>query len=179
MTFHVAAGEDWDSFVARTVDEECAGIECLSGIPGSVGGTPVQNVGAYGQEVSETIREVEATSIGYRWSRGRFTNADCGFAYRTSMFNTTERDRYIILRVSFALRRGRQTDDPLRRPAEGIWRRFGGARRYRQVRNAVREIRRSKAMLIVPGDDDCSQRRLVLQEPGCSAKQVRRAQRWR
>jgi len=61
--FDVGAGEDWDHFVARAVAENCAGIECLSGIPGTVGGTPVQNVGAYGQEVSETIEEVRALDL--------------------------------------------------------------------------------------------------------------------
>jgi len=105
VDFRVASGEEWDDFVARAVDENCAGIECLSGIPGSVGGTPVQNVGAYGQEVSETIREVTALdrqSVQLR----TFTNPECGFGYRSSIFNTTERDRYIILRVSYSLRRG-------------------------------------------------------------------------
>ena len=85
----MAAGEEWDELVARAIAGDCAGIECLSGIPGSVGGTPVQNVGAYGQEVSETISEVVAIdrlSLQLR----TFTNAECGFSYRTSIFNTTE-----------------------------------------------------------------------------------------
>ena len=140
-------------FVARTVEEDCAGIECLSGIPGSVGGTPVQNVGAYGQEVSETIREVTALDRQSLEPR-TFSNAECGFAYRASMFNTAQRDRYIILSVSFALRRGGK---PAIRYAD-LQKVFGGASTeptLQQVRDAVREIRRSKAMLIVPGDDDC------------------------
>ena len=153
VTFHVAAGDNWDAFVAHTVEENCAGLECLSGIPGSVGGTPVQNVGAYGQEVSETICKVEM--LDRQSLRPRtFTNADCSFAYRTSRFNTTDRDRYVILRASFTLRRG---GNPTIRYTD-LQKVFGedapGTPTLSQVRNAVREIRRNKAMLIVPGDDD-------------------------
>jgi len=152
VVFSVAAGEEWDELVARAIAGDCAGIECLSGIPGSVGGTPVQNVGAYGQEVSETISEVVAIdrlSLQLR----TFTNAECGFSYRTSIFNTTERDRYVILRVSFSLRRGGR---PRVRYAD-LQRVFADASAeptLSAVRAAVREIRRSKAMLIDPGDDD-------------------------
>lgn len=150
--FTVAAGEDWDVFVARTVEEGCAGIECLSGIPGSVGGTPVQNVGAYGQEVSETIRTV-AVFDRRSMQKKIFSNSNCGFAYRASVFNSAERDRYIILQVTFALRRGGK---PAVRYAD-LQKKFSHAAAeptLLQVREAVREIRRSKAMLIVPGDDD-------------------------
>jgi UDP-N-acetylmuramate dehydrogenase len=152
VAFSVAAGEPWDDFVARVVDENCAGIECLSGIPGSVGGTPVQNVGAYGQDVSETITEVEALDRQSLQLR-TFTNAECGFGYRTSLFNTSERDRYIILNVSFSLRRNGKAAlryaDLQKAFADVI-----GEPTLLAIRKAVREIRRSKAMLIVPGDDD-------------------------
>jgi UDP-N-acetylmuramate dehydrogenase len=151
-TFNVAAGEDWDEFVARAVEQDCAGVECLSGIPGSVGGTPVQNIGAYGQDVSETIREVE-TLDRQTLQKRVLTNAECGFGYRTSIFNTSERDRYIILRLSFALRRGgapAMTYSDLQKAFADAT----GSPTLLQVRNAVREIRRSKAMLIVPGDVD-------------------------
>src|SRR5664279_1700880 len=87
ITYQVAAGEDWDTFVARAVEDDCAGIECLSGIPGSVGATPVQNVGAYGQEVAETISEVEALDRLTRETR-TITAAECGFGYRCGIFNT-------------------------------------------------------------------------------------------
>lgn len=170
VTFRAAAGEDWDAFVARTVDEECAGIECLSGIPGSVGGTPVQNVGAYGQEVSETLREVTAIDRLSLEPR-RFSNAECGFAYRTSMFNTNQRDRYIILSVSFALRRGGK---PAIRYAD-LQKALGAATTLptlQQVREAVREIRRSKAMLIVPGDDDCRSAGSFFKNPVVSQSKV-------
>jgi len=149
--FTVAAGEDWDAFVARTVENNCAGIECLSGIPGSVGGTPVQNVGAYGQEVSETIRTLEVFDR-QEMEKKVFSNEDCGFAYRASMFNTAERDRYVILRVTYVLRRG---EKPAIHYAD-LEKVFAdlAAPSLSQVRDAVRKIRRSKAMLIVLGDDD-------------------------
>jgi UDP-N-acetylmuramate dehydrogenase len=152
MIFSVAAGEPWDDFVGRSVAENCAGIECLSGIPGSAGATPVQNVGAYGQEVAETIREVVALDRQSLQLRA-FSIAECGFGYRSSVFNTTERNRYIILRVSFLLRRGGK---PTIRYAD-LQKAFGDAAAdptLQDVRAAVREIRQRKAMLIVPGDDD-------------------------
>src|SRR5207248_315050 len=87
--FEVAAGEEWDSLVARAVARNCAGVECLSGIPGSVGGTPVQNVGAYGQEVAETIESVQALDLKDGQIHDLCSPA-CGFTYRTSVFNTAE-----------------------------------------------------------------------------------------
>ncbi len=98
----VAAGEDWDEFVAYCVQNNLAGVECLSGIPGLVGGTPVQNVGAYGQEVSETIVSVRCFDLNAR-EFVELSNSECGFTYRTSIFNSTMRDRYIVLSVTFAL----------------------------------------------------------------------------
>ena len=153
MLFDAAAGEDWDRFVAHTVARDCAGIECLSGIPGTVGGTPVQNVGAYGQDVSETITSVRVLDT----AAGEFRdleNRDFGFAYRTSIFNTRERDRYIVLRVSFALTPG---GSPHIEYAD--LKRYFASRStpptLAETREAVRAIRLGKAMLIVPGDDDC------------------------
>jgi UDP-N-acetylmuramate dehydrogenase len=169
--FYVGAGESWDGFVSEAIAEGCAGIECLAGIPGSVGGTPVQNVGAYGQEVSETIISVH----GFDRLHGHFvdlTNAACGFRYRESVFNTTERGRYIVTRVLFQLRLGGEPTlkyaDLQRRFEEGNGKGLDakGAElaKFREVRrsptlaevaDAVREIRLSKGMLIVPGDADC------------------------
>ncbi len=100
----VAAGEDWDGLVAYAVAAGLAGVECLSGIPGTVGGTPVQNVGAYGQEVSQTIVTVRA----FDRKTTKFVDlpaSSCGFSYRRSIFNTTERSRYIVSRVDYALHR--------------------------------------------------------------------------
>ncbi|MGE0407045.1 MAG: UDP-N-acetylmuramate dehydrogenase, partial [Candidatus Korobacteraceae bacterium] len=151
--FEVGAGEEWDAFVARTVEANCSGLECLSGIPGTVGGTPVQNVGAYGQEVSETITEVQALDLRDGQVRS-LCNPACDFAYRSSIFNTTERGRYIVLRVTYALVPGRSA--PIEyRDLKNYFAGHSAEPTLPEVRRAVREIRRSKAMLIVPGDEDC------------------------
>ena len=150
--FEVGAGEEWDKFVARAVARNCAGVECLSGIPGSVGGTPVQNVGAYGQEVSETIESVVTLDLRDDEIR-ELCNEACGFNYRTSIFNTSERERFIILRVSYALKPGGQP----RIEYADLKNHFGGSRSAPTLgatREAVRRIRASKAMLITPGDPD-------------------------
>src|SRR5581483_11035360 len=103
--FTAGAGEDWDALVALSVEQNCAGIECMSGIPGTVGGTPVQNVGAYGQEVKDTITSVRVLDRITLELRD-MAAADCGFAYRTSIFNSSEKGRYIVTRVSFSLTPG-------------------------------------------------------------------------
>jgi UDP-N-acetylmuramate dehydrogenase len=151
-TFVVGAGEDWDAFVAHTVADDCSGIENLSGIPGTVGGTPVQNVGAYGQEVSETIDSVTVFDTRTN-SVERMSNAQCGFEYRTSIFNTRERGRYIVLGVRFRLRKN---GTPNLKYAD-LQKHFGANAKpsLAEVREAVRQIRLSKAMLIVEGDEDC------------------------
>ncbi len=161
VLFNVGAGVNWDDFVAQTVAQNCAGIECLSGIPGSVGGTPVQNVGAYGQEVADTIESVRALDLRNLDSREDrivvLPKPACGFRYRASVFNGTERDRYIILRVNYRLKRGGTPNlkyaDLQKRFAENS--RKGKTPSLAEIRAAVREIRRSKGMLIVPGDADC------------------------
>jgi len=146
------AGEEWDSLVARAVEQNGAGIECLSGIPGTVGGTPVQNVGAYGQEVAETILGVQALDVQSGEVR-ELCNEACGFAYRTSIFNTTERGRWIILRVQYGLEPGGEPHIEyvdLKKLFAGR----GTPPSLQETRAAVRDIRRSKAMLIVEGDED-------------------------
>lgn len=165
--FDAGAGESWDDFVAIAVQHHCSGIECLSGIPGSVGGTPVQNVGAYGQEVAETITTVIALDL----QTGReeeFEKEDCGFGYRTSVFNTSARGRYIILRVTFAL-----VHDGEPRVAYGdLKKHFAGLDRKPtvvEVREAVLEIRASKAMLIRPGDEDSRSAGSFFKNPVLSA----------
>jgi UDP-N-acetylmuramate dehydrogenase len=149
-----AAGEDWDGLVAYAVAANAAGVECLSGIPGTVGGTPVQNVGAYGQEVSQTIVTVRA----FDRKTLRFMDlpaADCGFSYRRSIFNSTERERYVVTRVDYALRK----DAPASIVYGDLTRYFavrnGAAPTLAEVREAVRSIRAQKGMLLVPGDADC------------------------
>jgi UDP-N-acetylmuramate dehydrogenase len=160
VLFSVGAGVEWDDFVAQTVVQNCAGVECLSGIPGSVGGTPVQNVGAYGQEVSDNIESVRALDL--REDRVVvLPKPACGFRYRSSIFNSTEGGRYIILRVNYRLKRGgvpslKYAD--LQKYFAG--RAVGASSKERtpslaEVREAVRKIRRSKGMLIVAGDEDC------------------------
>src|SRR5215472_6064204 len=99
IIFDVGAGESWDRFVSEAVRANCGGVECLSGIPGSVGGTPVQNVGAYGQEVSHTVESVEVFDRKDRQVR-ELCNEACGYSYRSSIFNTVEKGRFIIIRVT-------------------------------------------------------------------------------
>ena len=138
------AGEDWDEFVKFCVVEDLAGIETLSGIPGCVGGTPVQNVGAYGQEVSETISSVDVFDRRLK----RFDvllNAQCNFRYRTSIFNTTEKNRYIVLAVTYDLTPG---GEPKIVYAD-LKKYFGGRKpTLPEARRAVIEIRRAKSMVI-------------------------------
>ncbi len=153
VLFTAAAGEEWDAFVAATVEQNCAGLECLSGIPGTVGGTPVQNVGAYGQEVSATIacvRALDRTSL--HWVE--FNNAACQFAYRSSRFNTAERERYIVTSVVYRLRR---SGAPLL-AYKDVAQIFAGHKEpptLAEVRAAVRTVRQRKGMLLTPGDPDC------------------------
>lgn len=152
VLFAVGAGEPWDRFVSHSVVAHCAGIECLSGIPGSVGGTPVQNVGAYGQEVSETIASVTVFDRKDDQVRDLCAEA-CGFAYRSSIFNTSERGRFIILRVTYALLPG---GAPHLEYAD-LKRHFEGRETVpdlAETRQAVRHIRALKGMLIVEGDPD-------------------------
>ena len=151
--FRCGAGEDWDGFVSFAVAKRCAGIECLAGIPGTVGGTPVQNVGAYGQEVESVIERVWAFDLN-QWKHVELLKADCEFAYRRSRFNTTDRGRFVVTRVEFRLRSNgapQITYADLKAHFDG----WPGAATLIAVSNVVREIRKSKGMLIVEGDPDC------------------------
>jgi UDP-N-acetylmuramate dehydrogenase len=167
--FEAGAGESWDGFVAHTVGSNCAGIECLSGIPGSVGGTPVQNVGAYGQEVGDTIESVEVFDRKDSQVRELCGEA-CGFAYRSSIFNTTERGRFIILRVIYALTPGGRPHieyADLKRHFEER----GSSPTLAETRAAVREIRSRKGMLIIEGDPDCRSAGSFFKNPVVSEEQ--------
>ena len=150
--YRVAAGEVWDTFVDRALADNCSGIECLAGIPGTVGGTPVQNVGAYGQEVSSTIIRVRAFDL-HANAFVELDNAACGFAYRHSRFNTVDRGRFIVTRVDYRLTPG---GAPTLRYAD-LQRAFPAASQplLAEVAAAVRRIRQSKGMLLVEGDPDC------------------------
>jgi UDP-N-acetylmuramate dehydrogenase len=163
------AGESWDEFVAQAVGSNCAGIECLSGIPGSVGGTPVQNVGAYGQEVGDTIESVEVFDRKDGQVRELCGEA-CGFAYRSSIFNTTERGRFIILRVLYALTPGGRPHleyADLKRHFE----KRGSSPTLAETRAAVRQIRSGKGMLIIEGDPDCRSAGSFFKNPVVSEEQ--------
>jgi UDP-N-acetylmuramate dehydrogenase len=169
VRFEAGAGEEWDNFVALTVAHNCAGLECLSGIPGSVGGTPVQNVGAYGQEVAETIDSVEVLDLSNGKQRELFKD-ECGFQYRTSIFNTVEKGRYIILRVNYLLTHGGEP----RITYADLTKYFSGrdtAPSLAETREAVRHIRASKAMLITPGDEDCRSAGSFFKNPVLSGEQ--------
>jgi UDP-N-acetylmuramate dehydrogenase len=169
VLFDAGAGESWDRFVSHAVMAQCAGVECLSGIPGSVGGTPVQNVGAYGQEVADTIDSVEVFDRKSNQVRELCREA-CGFSYRASIFNTTERERFIILRVIYALTPG---GDPHLEYAD-LKRHFAGREtrpNLAETREAVRHIRALKGMLIVPGDPDCQSAGSFFKNPVLSEEQ--------
>ena len=152
IALDVGAGVNWDQFAALCVARGYAGIECLSGIPGSVGGTPVQNVGAYGQEVSETITSVFAYDLNERRVR-ELPNQECGFAYRSSIFNTREPGRYIILRVRYELKPA--AEPRLRYP--DLQKHFAdraSTPSLSEVRDAVLNIRASKGMVMDRNDPD-------------------------
>ena len=140
----VGAGEDWDKFVEYCVGHDLAGVECLSGIPGLVGGTPIQNVGAYGQDVAETIVSVRC----FDRQTSSFVSLDhreCGFSYRTSMFNSLERDRYIVLNVTFAL----TLNGPPKIAYKDLHDIFSDhTPSLEETRDAVLSIRRAKSMVI-------------------------------
>ncbi len=144
----VDAGKNWDEFVSFCVERGLAGIECLSGIPGKVGGVPIQNVGAYGQEVSETILRVKVFDKAQKKVL-ELENQDCKFGYRTSIFNTTEKDRFIVLSVTFSLKKNGNPTIIYKDLVEF----FDGRKpSLKDVRNAVIEIRRRKAMVIDEND---------------------------
>ena len=149
----VQAGEDWDGLVARTVAEELAGMEALSGIPGSTGATPVQNVGAYGQEVAQTITAARVLDRAEKAERV-LTPAECGFAYRDSRLKR-EPGRFVVLEVEFALEAG-----SLSRPvgyaelARTLGVEIGERAPLAEVREAVLGLRRGKGMVWDLADPD-------------------------
>lgn len=149
----VAAGEPWDPLVARCVNEGLAGVECLSGIPGSVGATPIQNVGAYGQEVAETLVSVRAYDRGER-AVVTLAPADCGFSYRSSAFKR-DPEHWVVLAVRFALPRSPDSR-PLRYEelARKLDAPIGASAPLPRVREAVLALRRRKGMVIDPADPD-------------------------
>src|SRR5881296_3350130 len=150
------AGVDWDTLVQGAVRRGWTGVECLSGIPGTVGGTPIQNVGAYGQEIAETLVSVaclDRTTL----ERRTFTARDCGFGYRDSRFKRADRGRYVVLEVTLQLapdQKPRIRYPELQRAVTGL----GGleaiapTEAVRLVRQAVLALRRGKSMVLDPAD---------------------------
>lgn len=146
------AGQSWERFVDDACEQGLSGVEGLAGIPGLTGGTPVQNVGAYGQEVAQTIHSVRAFDL----QTDRFVELSrekCQFSYRHSLFNAVEPGRYIVTAVSFRF-------DIHARPRltyADLLRHFGAdaTPTPKEVAAAVREIRRKKGMVLTPGDPDC------------------------
>jgi UDP-N-acetylmuramate dehydrogenase len=157
----VAAGEDWDAVVAGCVGEGLAGLECLSGIPGRAGATPIQNVGAYGQEVAERIISVRVYDRARR-AVVDLAGADCGFGYRTSAFKRSLQPvpgavtgRFVVLSVRFRLDRD-HLSTPVRYAelARALGVPEGGRAPLADVRSAVLGLRRGKGMVLDPGDPD-------------------------
>jgi UDP-N-acetylmuramate dehydrogenase len=148
----VQAGEPWDALVERTVEAELQGFECLSGIPGSTGATPIQNVGAYGQDVSETVIWVRVLDRA-TGSVVTMPAAECGFDYRTSVFRKDP--RRVVLEVAFRLREQRESG-PLRYAelARALDVPVGGSAPLADVRAAVLALRRGKGMVVDPADPD-------------------------
>ncbi len=153
VLYEVSAGTDWDALVREICEQGIAGMECLAGIPGLTGGAPIQNIGAYGQEVSQTIEQVTAFDLETLATR-IFTAAECGFAYRQSVFNGMERNRYVVMSVRFRLSAAAEPNlayadlAPLR----------GTNPTALEVYHAVRAIRDRKGMLIDAGDPQADSR---------------------
>jgi UDP-N-acetylmuramate dehydrogenase len=149
----VSAGERWDDVVAQAAELGWVGIEALSGIPGSVGATPIQNVGAYGQEVSQTIARVRVWDRRLKGLR-TFAAADCGFGYRTSRFKA-DPGRHVVLDVTFQLRQG-TLSEPIRYAelARTLGVDEGERAPLADVRAAVLKLRSGKGMVLDPEDHD-------------------------
>ena len=151
-----AAGVEWDALVRRVVERGWTGIECLSGIPGTVGATPIQNVGAYGQEIAETLVSVRCLERA-GLTEVVFPRDQCEFAYRSSRFKSRDHDHYIVLDITLRLYRDRL---PQLRYAElaqavrhhGELERLAPADAVSVVRNTVLELRRRKSMVLDPTD---------------------------
>jgi UDP-N-acetylmuramate dehydrogenase len=175
IIYQAAAGEEWDAFVERTVQDNCAGVECLAGIPGTVGGTPVQNVGAYGQEAASAIERVRAFDLQTH-SFVEFAASECGFAYRHSRFNSVDRGRYVVTRVDYRLTPGGAPTvryvDLQRVLAEK--QKEGGELSLAEVAAIVRRVRQTKGMLMVEGDLDCHSAGSFFKNPLVSEEQFQR-----
>jgi UDP-N-acetylmuramate dehydrogenase len=152
-TLTIGAGEDWDTFVQTTIDRGFAGLETLSGIPGTVGAAPIQNIGAYGHEVSEFITRVR-TYDRQEKALKTFTNSECEFSYRNSYFKAHP-GRYVVIEVQFQIRRG-EFSDPITyvELSKKLGIEPGEKAPVAETRAAVLELRASKGMLLKSDDHD-------------------------
>ena len=152
-TLTIGAGENWDAFVALTLERGFAGLETLSGIPGSIGAAPIQNIGAYGHEVSEFITRVRTYDRQVKALK-TFTNSECEFSYRNSHFKAHP-GRYVILDVQFNLRVGEVTTAiTYAELAKKLGIEVGEKAPVLETRKAVLELRSAKGMLLNPSDRD-------------------------
>ena len=167
----VAAGEPWDDVVAVAVSRGWVGVEALSGIPGQTGSTPIQNVGAYGQEVSQTIARVRTWDRQERRLR-TFTASECRFGYRSSIFKA-EPNRWLVLSVSFQLVLG-DLSTPIRygELARALGVDLGARAPLAEVRRAVLALRRGKGMVLDPADHDTWSAGSFFTDPILSAEQA-------
>jgi UDP-N-acetylmuramate dehydrogenase len=184
LELSAGAGVPWDDVVAESVRRGVSGIECLSGIPGTVGGTPIQNVGAYGQEIAESLVRVTCLARD-TLERVRFERADCGFGYRTSRFKREDRDRFIVLEVVLRLRPGARPRLAYQELAAAVAERADLAQlapgeAIRLVRETVLALRRRKSMVLDPRDPESRSVGSFFLNPVLSAEAVAELERrWR
>src|SRR6266508_6285295 len=156
VVVNAGAGVEWDLLVREAVERGCTGIECLSGIPGTVGGTPIQNVGAYGQEIADTLVAVTCLERE-RLTRVVLTRDQCELAYRDSRFKRRDRDRYVVLDVTLRLRRGTAPQLRYAELEQAVRQRLdlealAAGDAVRVVRETVLGLRRRKSMVLDPTD---------------------------
>jgi UDP-N-acetylmuramate dehydrogenase len=171
VELEAGAGEPWDALVAHAVANDWAGVECLSGIPGDVGATPIQNVGAYGQEVKDTIVQVRAVERETH-EIVLLDNARCAFGYRDSAFKRADKDRFVITSVRFALRPGGAPHLAYAELAKKLAGRPTPS--LAEVRAAVIELRRGKSMVFDPAGENGKSAGSFFTNPTVSAEEADR-----
>jgi UDP-N-acetylmuramate dehydrogenase len=162
-----AAGINWDKFVAACVKKNLCGLEALSGIPGTVGAAPVQNIGAYGQEISQTLFSLKALSLK-TLKEVKFKNKDCLFSYRDSRFKNKDKNKFIILEVSFLLKNNRIPEISYPELKKELPFSFS----LKDIRSAVLKIRKRKSMLFNPCDNNARSCGSFFVNPKISKKQL-------